>query len=265
MNRLLAVLLLCAAPGRACAVENMSPPAWTAKTCYIEGDWLYCAGKALGASDEKQARALARDAAFEELRKFLRVQDLEGLDAAPHESFLQGEKGRFDAYALIRADYAAASDFSHKSSEASLEKLKELQAEQKADMDSRQAIVLEMRRDEERMSALEAESAKIRERIAAVSEKAAENICAGMTTAEVKRLLGEPSVSENIEDRLFLNYGQYWVALQSGVVACLIKTADFKGKRSSCSRKQLKVTKPFFANDGAVGARNVMPSGTRRR
>jgi len=242
--------LILAFPVVALAEGNAAKrPFWTQKSSYMEGDWLYAVGVASDAQSEEAGRTLAYENALGEIRNFAQLSDLSGLEIQTQMTFTEPAGKAFSVYRLVRTAYEPLIKLRRKSVDAVEARMRELESAQEVSMQRSAQLLSRLRENEERLRQMSEEYNKISQRIADVTERASALVKAGMTEEELVRLVGQPARKEFSGDRTFMNYGEYWAVLQSGVVACMLSVSDFNGKDSICTRKQLKVTKPFFYNN----------------
>lgn len=110
-------------------------------------------------------------------------------------------------------------------------RIKSLQSEL-AKVDSNDAVQLRKERAVvfQEMGELE----KIKFTIQTATKSAIDNIERGMTSAEVKKIAGNPRSTVDCSDPYGWNYGKVWVIFDGGVVGCIINEDKFRGRCASC-------------------------------
>lgn len=216
-------------------------PFWTEKSSFVEGDRVFFVGVATNQKSIEIGRKSALENAKAELSNFLQIASTKGLTfqtQMTHEERVKS--GGFDVYRLMYVEQEEIAKF-----KASIVE-KEVKAEQikienlNRVIEQKQTLIKKAETQETKLIAKQSDLDAIHSRLEALTTKAVSAVKCGMTSREVRSVLGTARGNTECASTNYESYGGIWVGYHGGAVVCVIKSEYWKGPCHSCEGEGCK-------------------------
>ena len=210
-------------------------PFWTEKSSFVEGDRVFFVGVATNQKSIEIGRKSALENAKTELSNYLQIASTKGITfqtQMTHEEKIVS--GGFDVYRLMYVEQEDIAKF-----KASIVE-KEVKAEQikienlNQVIEQKQTLIKKAETQEMKLKAQQSDFDAIHLRLETLTKKAVAAVKCGMTSGEVRSVLGMSRGNTHCASTNYESYGGIWVGYNGGSVVCIVKSEDWRGPCYPC-------------------------------